>query len=191
MKNPALIAAAGLLAFGAWRLNQNAQSLTIEDVSGAVQDFGDNIVNKTVNALGLWRAPAQYAGLIAQAEAAQGIPATMLERLLYQECRYRNDIITGAVRSSVGAMGIAQFMPATAAELGIDPLDPKQAIPAAAKYLAGLYRKFGNWSEALASYNWGQGNVQRKGLANAPRETRNYYTQILADVNSVGGTNYA
>jgi soluble lytic murein transglycosylase-like protein len=191
MKNPALIAAAGLLAFGAWRLNQNAQSLTIEDISGAVQDLGDNIVSKTVNALGLWRAPSQYAGLIAQAETSQGIPATMLERLLYQECRYRADIISGATRSPVGALGIAQFMPATAAEMGINPLDPKQAIPAAAKYLAGLYRKFGNWTEALAAYNWGQGNVQRKGIAAAPRETRNYYSQILADVNSTSGTAYA
>jgi soluble lytic murein transglycosylase-like protein len=191
MKNPALIAAAGLLAFGAWRLNQNAQSLNIEDVSGAVQDFGDNIVSKTVNELGLWRAPAKYASMIAQAEAEQGIPATMLERLLYQECRYRADIISGATQSPAGALGIAQFMPATAAELRIDPLDPRQAVPAAAKYLRGLYNKFGNWSEALAAYNWGQGNVQRKGLANAPRETRNYYTQILAGVNSVGGTNYA
>jgi soluble lytic murein transglycosylase-like protein len=191
MKNPAIIAAAGLLAFGAWRLNQNANSLSIEDVSGAVQDLGDNIVSKTVNALGLWRAPSQYAGLIAQAETAQGIPATMLERLLYQECRYRADIISGATRSPVGALGIAQFMPATAAEMGINPLDPKQAIPAAAKYLAGLYRKFGNWTEALAAYNWGQGNVQRKGIAAAPRETRNYYSQILADVNSTSGTAYA
>ena len=191
MKNLAITAAAALLAFGAWRQNQNAQDLTIDEVAGSVQDFGDNIVSKTVNALGLWRAPAQYAGLIAQAEVQHGIPSTMLERLLYQECRYRQDIITGRVRSSVGAMGIAQFMPATAAELGIDPLNPAQAVPAAAKYLKGLFNRFGTWSQALAAYNWGQGNVSRKGLANAPRETRLYYSQILDDVNSGSGTNYA
>jgi soluble lytic murein transglycosylase-like protein len=191
MKNPALIAAAGLLAYGAWKLSQQAQDINIEEVSGAVQDFGENIVSKTVNALGLWRAPAKYASMIASAENQQGLPATMLERLLYQECRYREDIITGKVRSGAGAMGIAQFMPATAAELGIDPLDPAQAIPAAAKYLRGLFNKFGTWSEALAAYNWGQGNVQRKGLAQAPRETVNYYTQILADVNSATGSTYA
>lgn len=191
MRNLALIASAGLLAYGAWRLSQNAQELSIEEVTGTVQDLGDSIVSKTVNALGLWRAPAQYAGIIAQAEIQHGIPTAMLERLLYQECRYRQDIITGRVRSSVGAMGIAQFMPATAAEMGIDPLNPAQAVPAAAKYLKGLFNRFGTWSQALAAYNWGQGNVSRKGLANAPRETRNYYSQILADVNSAGGTNYA
>lgn len=191
MRNLALIGAAGLLAFGAWRLNQNAQTLTLEEVAGSVQDLGDNILSKITNALGTWRAPAQYAGIIAQAEIQHGIPTAMLERLLYQECRYRQDIITGRVRSSVGAMGIAQFMPATAAEMGIDPLNPAQAVPAAAKYLKGLFNRFGTWSQALAAYNWGQGNVSRKGLANAPRETRNYYSQILADVNSAGGTNYA
>lgn len=191
MKNLAIISAAGLLAYGAWRMNQNAQELTLDDVSSAAQDLGETIVGKTVNMLQLWRAPAQYAGLIAQAENANGIPAAMLERLLYQECRYRQDIITGAVRSPAGAMGIAQFMPATAAELGIDPLDPKQAIPAAAKYIKGLFNRFGTWSQALAAYNWGQGNVARKGLAAAPTETRNYYSQILAAVNNANGTSYA
>ena len=142
-------------------------------------------------ALGLWRAPAQYAGLIAAAEQRHSIPPTMLERLLYQECRWREDIISGRKTSPVGAQGIAQFMPATAAEMGINPLDPAQAINAAGEYLARLYRMFGDWSRALAAYNWGMGNVSRKGLAVAPTETRNYYTQILRDVNAAGGTNYA
>lgn len=186
----ALIAAAGLLAYAAWRYSQRQDDATADDAANEIQDLGDTIVSTTINTLQLWRAPAKYAAMVDAAERANGIPATMLERLLYQECRYREDIITGAVRSPVGAMGIAQFMPATAAEMKIDPLNPAQAIPAAARYLAGLYRRFGTWSEALAAYNWGQGNVARKGLANAPRETRNYYTQILAAVNSAG-TNYA
>jgi len=91
----------------------------------------------------------------------------------------------------VGALGIAQFMPATAADLGIDPLDPFQAIDGAGRYLASLYRMFGNWTQALAAYNWGAGNVQRKGLTNAPAETVAYYSSILADVNAASGTNYA
>ena len=153
--------------------------------------FFDDLMSQTRTALGLWRAPAQYAGTIAAAESAHGIPATMLERLLWQECRYREDIITGRTRSPVGAVGIAQFMPATAREMGIDPLNVPQAIDGAARYLARLYRMFGNWSEALAAYNWGMGNVQRKGLASAPRETRDYYTSILADVNAATGSTWA
>ena len=133
------------------------------------------------------KVPAQYRSAIAAAENANGIPADMLARLLYQECRYRPDIISGATRSPAGALGIAQFMPATAAELGIDPLNPGQAIAGAGRYLASLYRSTGSWALALAAYNWGIGNVLRKGIAAAPRETQNYYSQILADLGLGGG----
>lgn len=126
--------------------------------------------------------PTQYRAAIAQAEAANGIPAGLLARLLWQESRFRPDIIDGRTRSPVGAVGIAQFMPATAAEWGVNPLDPLQSIDGAGRYLAWLRRRVNTWAEALAAYNWGIGNVQRKGLAAAPLETRNYYSQILSDV---------
>ena len=187
IRNAALIGAAGLLAYGAWLMSQPSEDGEVSQL----EELGDDIVSKTVNALQLWRAPAKYAGMIQRAEQENGLPPTMLERLLYQESRYREDIISGAVRSPVGAMGIAQFMPATATEARIDPLKPEQAIPAAARYLRRLYDRFGTWSQALAAYNWGQGNVSRKGLQNAPRETRLYFSQILADVNTANQSNLA
>lgn len=188
MVKGALIGAAGLLAYGAWLMWQRSTQAPGEDTEG----IGNTIVSSTVSFFRLWRAPAEYAATVARAERENGIPPMMLERLLYQESRYRADIITGKVRSKAGAMGIAQFMPATAAEMGIDPLDPEQAIPAAARYLRRLYARFGNWTEALAAYNWGQGNVARRGIAAAPRETRTYWTQILADVNELSApTRYA
>jgi ABC-type multidrug transport system fused ATPase/permease subunit len=149
---------------------------------GLLESVVNTVSDAVVGTLGLWRAPAQYAGAIADAEAAYGLPAGLLERLLWQESHYRADIISGAVSSSAGAKGIAQFMPATAVQYGVDPLDPFAAIDGAGRYLRDLYRQFGNWTEALAAYNWGPGNVRRKGLAAAPAETRNYYTGILADV---------
>lgn len=194
MKRIALIGAAGLLAYGAWLLYQQSQTDRAAescDTCNTVADTLDNIMNATKNALGLWHPPAQYAATIAAAEDRNGIPRDVLARLLYQESRYRADIITGATRSPVGALGIAQFMPATATEMGIDPLNPTQAIDGAARYLARLYRSLGTWTQALAAYNWGIGNVQRKGIAAAPRETRLYYSQILSDVNSTNGTAYA
>jgi soluble lytic murein transglycosylase-like protein len=123
-----------------------------------------------------------YIGAIEAASAANGLPDLLLGRLLYQESRYRPDIISGATVSSAGALGIAQFMPSTAADLGIDPLNPQQAIYGAARYLRTLYNQTGSWSNALAAYNWGVGNVLRKGFAAAPLETRNYVAQITADV---------
>lgn len=148
----------------------------------------EQMQSSITSALSLWRPPAQYAPLIAQTEDANGIPRDLLARLLYQESHYRDDIITGRTVSPAGALGIAQFMPATAAQLGIDPLDPSQAIPAAGAYLVSLYRGTGTWTQALAAYNWGIGNVTRKGLLAAPAETRSYYRQILADVNQANGT---
>ncbi|WP_377704936.1 transglycosylase SLT domain-containing protein [Pseudoduganella sp. UC29_71] len=124
-----------------------------------------------------------YEGTISAAADKYGVPTAILAWLLWKESRYSMAIITGAKRSRVGAMGIAQFMPATAREeLGSEAaaLDPDQAIPGAARYLAKLYRSAGTWAGALAAYNWGIGNVTRKGLASAPPETLDYYTTILA-----------
>lgn len=126
--------------------------------------------------------PTQYRDAVAAAEQKYGLPANLLGRLLYQESHYRPDIINGTTRSPAGALGIAQFMPATAAQFGIDPLDPFQSIDAAGRYLAQLYATTGSWLEALAAYNWGIGNVQRKGVAAAPAETQQYFTQILTSL---------
>lgn len=126
--------------------------------------------------------PVQYRAAIAQAEADNGIPPGMLARLLWQESRYRPEIISGALRSPAGAVGIAQFMPATAREWGVIATDAGSSIAGAGRYLAWLYRKTGAWSLALAAYNWGVGNVQRKGIDAAPAETRTYYSEILADL---------
>lgn len=199
MTRETLLIVAGATLGAAWLLvtwanEQSAQELDAETGQTYTTEeptFLDEIMSTTRTALGLWIPPEKYAATIRAAEAAHGLPVDMLARLLWQECRYREEIITGRVRSPAGALGIAQFMPATAREVGIDPLNPAQAIPTAAAYLARLYRMFGTWSEALAAYNWGMGNVTRKGLAAAPRETRAYYREILADVNTAHGTNYA
>lgn len=119
---------------------------------------------------------------IVDAAAQYGVPERILMWLLWKESRYSPAIISGAKRSPVGAMGIAQFMPATARqELGSEAaaLDPAIAIPGAARYLAKLWRGTGSWTGALAAYNWGIGNVTRKGLERAPAETVDYYTTIL------------
>lgn len=101
----------------------------------------------------------KYAPIIADAESKSGIPAGMLHRLIKQESHFRTDIIFGATRSPTGALGIAQFMPATAKDEGVNPLDPVASIYAAGRYLAKQYRLTGTWQKAVAAYNWGGGNV--------------------------------
>ena len=189
-----LVAAAALLAYGAWRWSQ--EDLTVEDMAGAVDEALASVedavgvtVGVSISGYSPQKVPVEYRAAIDQAEATYGLPEGMLARLLWQESRYRPSVINGQVKSPVGALGIAQFMPATAKELGIDPLNPYQAIQGAARYLSSLYRATGDWSQALAAYNWGIGNVLRKGLAKAPTETKNYFTQILADLGM--GSTYA
>jgi soluble lytic murein transglycosylase-like protein len=140
--------------------------------------------NETMNA---WPANSDaYQSLITDSANANGIPVMILAWLLWKESRYNPAIIDGSHRSPVGALGIAQFMPATAIqELGSTDaaLDPSIAIPGAARYLAKCFKWTGSstWQRALAAYNWGAGNVQKKGTVNAPAETRDYYTTILAN----------
>jgi len=181
-----VVAAAGLLAFAGWEWarQQEEGGAVVEFVNQISEEVAD--VANSLTGYSYSKVPEQYRAAIAAAEANHGLPDQMLARLLWQECRYRESIITGRVRSPAGALGIAQFMPATAAEMGIDPLDPFAAIDAAGRYLRSLYRQTGQWDKALAAYNWGIGNVKRKGLAVAPTETRNYFTQILADI-GLGG----
>jgi soluble lytic murein transglycosylase-like protein len=133
--------------------------------------------------------PAALVPLFQNAETLYGLPTGLLVRVGYQESRWRADVIAGTKTSSAGAQGVMQFMPATAREFGINPLDPAQAIPAAAKYLAGLKRQFGDWEKAVASYNFGPGNVSKllaKGLpdwkSGLPTETRNYVAQVFGDL---------
>lgn len=110
------------------------------------------------------------------------LPKGLLSRVAYQESRYNPNAVSPA-----GAKGLFQFMDATAEEWGVDQFDPESATDGAARYLRWLYEKTGNWTLALAAYNWGIGRVLRilnssdsvysaidaieKG---APRETQNY-----------------
>jgi len=138
---------------------------------------------------------------INKAEIANGIPKRMLARLLFQESHFIEDVIFGRKLSPVGAIGIAQVMPATANQPGYgvlklkDPTNPKEAITWAASYLKAMYRAAGNsWPKALAAYNAGLGTVNKqvklKGanwLDGMPLETRNYVNQIAADIPAVYG----
>ena len=66
---------------------------------------------------------------------------------------------------------------------GIDPRDPNQAAQGAAKMDSDLLKKYqGNVPAALAGYNWGQGNVDRQGLQNAPSETQNYIQKVMSGI---------
>lgn len=108
-------------------------------------------------------------------------------------------------KSHVGASGLWQFMPATGRHYGLEKTalydgrhDVYAATDAALNYLQYLHGLFGDWSLALAAYNWGEGNVGRavnraraQGIEptyenlRMPNETRNYVPKLLAVRNIV------
>lgn len=102
-------------------------------------------------------------------------------------------------RSRVGATGLWQFMYQTGKQFNLnvssyvdERSDPYRATEAACKYLASLYKIFGDWDLALAAYNSGPGNVtkaiRRSGGSknywnirhNLPRETAGYVPAFYA-----------
>jgi peptidoglycan DL-endopeptidase CwlO len=115
--------------------------------------------------------------LFGAAEVANGIHTDLLARQGWQE----SDFDPNATNPS-GAAGIMQFEPATAAQYGVDPLNPASAIPGAAQYLRSLFNQFGSWTLALAAYDAGPGNVTKYGGVPPFPETQNYVAKILTDV---------
>jgi soluble lytic murein transglycosylase-like protein len=103
----------------------------------------------TIHAAG----PSSSYVTMAEQDAVQaGIPPTLFVRQMQEESGFEP-----SAESPAGAEGIAQFMPATASELGIDPWNPVQSLHAAAQLMASYSHHYGSYSAALAAYNCGSG----------------------------------
>ena len=119
-------------------------------------------------------AKVPYASLFARAGAAHGVDPALLAAVAKAESGYDPTAVSGA-----GAQGLMQLMPATAASLGVDPLDPAQAVDGSARLLGQLLGRFGGRVDlALAGYNAGAGAVQRYGGVPPYPETRDYVARV-------------
>lgn len=88
----------------------------------------------------------QFQQPIDQAAQQWGVPQLLLAQQLYQESGFNPAAQNG------NAYGIAQFMPGTAADLGVNPADPISSIFGAAQYDSQLYNKTGSWTGAMQAY---------------------------------------
>ena len=126
------------------------------------------------------------AGEFGALEGKYGLPAGLLSSVAATE--------SGGdpfAESKAGAKGLFQFMPGTAKDMGLkgrDVFDPHKSADAAARYLRYLLEATGgDLEKTLASYNWGLGNVQKKGMDNLPSETRNYVPKVMAGMRPGAG----
>lgn len=122
-----------------------------------------------------------WASDIESAATEAGVDPMLLAAVMEQESRGN-----ASAKSPKGAIGLMQLMPGTAAELGVDPNDPKQNIRGGAIYLAKqLARYDGDVDKALAAYNAGPGAVDKAGGVPNFAETRDYVAKIRGRYDSM------
>ncbi|KGD75281.1 hypothetical protein HA49_08610 [Tatumella morbirosei] len=122
-------------------------------------------------------APQQGADVVSATEQKYGIPSGLLSAVISKESSGNPNAV-----SPKGAIGLGQVMPETAKGMGYNPerlkSDPDMQVDAAGKYLGQMLRQNGgDVTSALASYNWGPGNVQKYQSGqnqSMPAETQNY-----------------
>ena len=120
--------------------------------------------------------PATWRARVAQLAAKYDISPALLEAVVWQESRWNERAV-----SPVGARGLAQLMPGTARQMGVNPDDPHANLEGGARYLRMQLDAFdGDIEKALAAYNAGPGRVIRAGGIPRIRETQNYVAAIMA-----------
>jgi len=115
-----------------------------------------------------------WAEAIATAAATNGLDPRLLAALVWSESAFNPE-----VESWVGAIGLAQLMPGTAAWLGVDPWDPEENLDGGARYLAAQIDRFDSVELGLAAYNAGPNAVVRYGGIPPYAETQNYVPTVL------------
>jgi hypothetical protein len=128
-------------------------------------------------------APSKIHGYIQAAATKYGLPVDLLDRQAMTESAYGRNLV-----SPMGALGVMQLMPKTAAGLGVQyPMNPEQNVMGGALYDKQLLDYYhGDQTKAIAAYNWGMKNVDNAvnkygaaWLDHAPNETQGYVSQIL------------
>lgn len=144
--------------------NQEAKEF-IRDSTG-VDEFGAGTSSRAT------RSNSNFSAL----EKKYNLPSGLLDSVWQQESSRGKNML-----SPKGAQGHFGFMPKTAAAYGLkDPNDLAESSDAAARMYRDLLKSNGgNLPGALASYNWGSGNLARQGMGAAPKETRDYIGSVM------------
>ncbi len=122
-----------------------------------------------------------FSALINQAAKKYNVNPALVKAVVQAESNFNP-----AAVSSVGALGLMQLMPATAAGLGVtNALDPAQNIEGGVKFLSQLLTHYnGNVRLAVAAYNAGPGAVDSYNGVPPYQETQTYVNRVLGYYNS-------
>lgn len=120
------------------------------------------------------RDPEGLDPIIARASRRYGVDAGLIKAVIKAESNFNPQAVSHA-----GAQGLMQLMPATARSLGVsNSFDPEQNVMAGTRFLRDMLQRYnGNIDSALAAYNWGPGNVDKRP-DHLPRETRDYLSRV-------------
>lgn len=119
--------------------------------------------------------PSTYSAKVRELAARFDLSPALIEALVWQESRWRANAVSHA-----GARGLAQLMPGTARDLGVNADDPFDNLEGGARYLREQLDRFdGDLERALAAYNAGPGRVERAGGIPRIRETQLYVSAIM------------
>lgn len=152
-----------------WTSDETQQATAVADAGISV--FPDGAVTVLSD-----RITGNYAQALQDIAKANDISPQLLEALVWQESRWNQTAVSRA-----GAIGLAQLMPGTARDLGVDPHDPIQNLAGGARYLRQQLNRFdGDVEKALAAYNAGPGRVMTaRGIPSIP-ETQAYVRAIVS-----------
>jgi soluble lytic murein transglycosylase-like protein len=158
---------------------QDDSSSSFASVLQAQMNAGDGSSTGTADATGApaMLAPAQIDALVNDNAEAQDVDPALVKAIIANESGFNAN-----ATSNVGAQGLMQLMPGTAAALGVsDAYDPAQNVAGGTKYIKQLLDRFnGNVPYAVAAYNAGPGAVEKYGGVPPYAETQNYVQNVLS-----------
>jgi peptidoglycan lytic transglycosylase D len=164
-------------------------------VNNQVQFFLERFTRDQRDIVNRWLSRSgRYMGMIREVLKSRGLPEDLAFTAMIESG------FNPVAVSRAGAVGLWQFMAATARRYGLrvdswvdERLDPEKSTLAAASYLRDLYQQFGSWFLAQAAYNAGEVNVSRAIQATGStdfwvlarsrwlkQETKEYVPQIQA-----------
>jgi hypothetical protein len=126
------------------------------------------------------QAPAEYRALVGSLSRAHGVDENLVHAVIAVESAWKPK-----ARSSKGARGLMQLMPATARQYGVrNAYVPAANLNAGIRHLRSLLDRF-DVSLALAAYNSGEATVRRFNGIPPYRETREYVSRVLSLANAL------